>query len=230
MGLPYFSSGYFALAYIPTSWYVFFMSAHTTADKPRGNARQRLLDAALGLIRKQGYAATTVDELCAAAGVTKGAFFHHFEAKEALGVAAAEYWSEITGGFFAGAPYHDYADPLERVLGYVDFRKTLLQGAVPEFTCLVGTMVQETYDSNPAIRDACNASISGHAAKLEDDIAAAIKHYGLKPAWTPRSLALHTQAVLQGAFILAKAKGGAEVAADSVDHLRAYIQLLFQKK
>jgi TetR/AcrR family transcriptional repressor of nem operon len=40
-------------------------------------------------------------------------------------------------------------------------------------------------------------------------------------------LALHTQAVLQGAFILAKATGGAGVAADSIDHLTRYVRLLF---
>ncbi|MEP7330292.1 MAG: TetR/AcrR family transcriptional regulator, partial [Betaproteobacteria bacterium] len=46
-------------------------------------------------------------------------------------------------------------------------------------------------------------------------------------AWTAESLALHTQAVLQGAFILAKAKGGAAVAIESIDHLYRYIELLF---
>jgi TetR/AcrR family transcriptional repressor of nem operon len=55
-------------------------------------------------------------------------------------------------------------------LGYIDFRKGLLKGKVPEFTCLASTMVQETYDSNPAIRDACEASISNHAAKVEADL------------------------------------------------------------
>ncbi|MEO6292178.1 MAG: hypothetical protein ABIO88_06100 [Burkholderiaceae bacterium] len=45
--------------------------------------------------------------------------------------------------------------------------------------------------------------------------------------WTAESLALHTQAVLQGAFILAKAKGSAPIAADSVDHLRRYVEMLF---
>jgi TetR/AcrR family transcriptional repressor of nem operon len=45
---------------------------------------------------------------------------------------------------------------------------------------------------------------------------------------TARSLALHTQAVLQGAFILAKAKGDAAVAAESIDHLRRYLVLLFR--
>lgn len=195
------------------------------AAKP--DARSKLLDAALMIIRTKGYSATSVDELCAAAGVTKGAFFHHFRSKDELAVAAADHWSEITGTLFAGAPYHDHADPLDRVLGYVDLRKALLQGEVPEFTCLVGTMVQEAYASVPAIRDACDRSISGHAATLEADIQAAVDSRGLSPDWSAKSLALYMQAVLQGAFILAKAKGGAAAAADSIDHLRRYLELLF---
>jgi len=195
------------------------------AAKP--DARSKLLDAALSVIRTKGYSATTVDELCAAAGVTKGAFFHHFKSKDALGVAAAEHWSETTDALFAEAPYHGHADPLGRVLGYVAFRKALLQGGVPEFTCLVGTMVQETYETHPAIRDACDRSISGHAETLEADIEAAMRDRRISPEWTAKSLALHTQAVLQGAFILAKAKGGAEIAADSIEHLTQYLRLLF---
>jgi TetR/AcrR family transcriptional repressor of nem operon len=196
--------------------------------QPVGVARQKLLEAALSLVRTKGYAATTVDDICAAAGVTKGAFFHHFRNKEALGIAVADYWSEMTGAFFEAAPYHKYQDPLDRVLGYIDFRKAILTGKVPEFTCLVGTMVQEVYETCPAIRQACDASISGHAAKVEVDIAEAIRRHGIRAKWTAGSLALHTQAVLQGAFILAKAKGGAAVAEESTDHLRRYIELLFQ--
>jgi TetR/AcrR family transcriptional repressor of nem operon len=204
------------------------MSGQTLARQPSASARRKLLDAALSVIRTKGYAATTVDELCAEAGVAKGSFFHHFKNKEALGIAAAEHWSELTGALFAAAPYHHHSDPLDRVLGYLDFRKAILNGSIPEFTCLVGTMVQEVYATSPNIRDACAASIVGHAAKLEADIAAAIKRHGIRGDWTARSLALHTQVVLQGAFILAKAKGSAEIASASVDHLRRYVELLFR--
>ncbi|RDV01337.1 TetR/AcrR family transcriptional regulator [Undibacter mobilis] len=196
-----------------------------TAATP--DARLKLLNAALGVIRTKGYSATTVDELCAAAGVTKGAFFHHFKSKDALGVAVADYWSEQTGALFAKAAYHEFYKPFDRILGYLAYRKALLQGRVPEFTCLVGTMVQETYETAPAIRDACDRSISAHAETLEADIEAAMRERNMKPTWTAKSLALHTQAVLQGAFILAKAKGGAEIAADSIDHLIRYLRLLF---
>jgi TetR/AcrR family transcriptional repressor of nem operon len=191
------------------------------------SAKTKILDAALMVIRAKGYAATAVDDLCAASDVTKGAFFHHFKSKDDLAVAAVEHWSKVTGELFEAAPYHRHADPLQRVLGYLEFRKQLLTGDVAEFTCLVGTMVQETFESSPAIRAACDASISGHAAKIETDIAEAMQQRGLRGEWTAKSLALHTQAVLQGAFILAKAKDDAKIAAASIDHLRRYIELLF---
>ena len=191
------------------------------------SAKTKILDAALMVIRAKGYAATTVDDLCAASDVTKGAFFHHFKSKDDLAVAAVEHWSKVTGELFEAAPYHRHADSLKRVLGYLEFRKQLLTGDVAEFTCLVGTMVQETFESSPAIRAACDASISGHAAKIETDIAEAMQQRGLRAQWTAKSLALHTQAVLQGAFILAKAKDDAKIAAASIDHLRRYIECLF---
>ena len=196
------------------------------SDKP--SAKNKLLDAALRVIRAKGYAATTVDDLCAAAGVTKGAFFHHFAGKEALAVAAVDYWSQTTGALFAAAPYCAHADPLDRVLGYIDFRKALLKGRTPEFTCLVGTMVQEIYETHPAIREAAERSIRQHAARVEADIAEAMRGHAMRVGWSAESLALHIQAVLQGAFVLAKASGGPEVAADSIDHLRRYVEFLFQ--
>ena len=195
---------------------------------PRPGAREKLLDAAFALIREKGYSATSVDELCAKARVTKGAFFHHFDSKVALAVAAANRWSEVSTTLFQTAPYHKHRDPLDRVLGYLDFRKALLKGDVAEFTCLAGTMVQEVYETHAEIREACEASICGQAATLTADIAEAMKLYGVRAKCSPQSLALHTQAVLQGAFVLAKATGGAAIAAASVDHLRRYIELLFE--
>lgn len=206
------------------------MNASRTTVSPPVGAREKLLDAALRLIRQRGYGATSIDALCADVGVTKGAFFHHFKSKEALGVAAAAYWSQTTDQLFAGAPYHDHSDPLDRVLAYIDFRTELLDGPLEAITCLVGTMVQESYQSSDAIRAACNASISGHAATLEADIAEAAEKYGIVDNVQPASLALHTQAVLQGAFILAKAKGDSSIARESTAHLKRYIEMLFSKK
>jgi TetR/AcrR family transcriptional regulator, transcriptional repressor for nem operon len=197
----------------------------TIAFKPE-NARTKLLNAALSVVRAKGYSATSVDDLCATAGVSKGSFFHNFPTKEALGVEAIKYWSDTTGQLFETAAYHQHADPLERVLGYIDLRLALIDGPVEAFTCLAGTMVQEAYGSSVAIRAACDASISGHAQKLENDISEALATRGITHVTAP-SLALHTQAVLQGAFILAKARNGPDAARESVAHLKRYFEMLF---
>lgn len=198
-------------------------------DQDKKPSRELLLEAATELIRTHGYTSTTVDDLCEKAGVSKGTFFHNFSSKEDLGVAAANRWSEMTSAFFLTAPYHQHKDPLERVLGYVKFRRDILRGDLPEFTCLVGTMVQEVYTSHPKINQACFNSISNHAKAVEKDIEEAKKLHAPKASWTSSSLALHTQAVLQGAFILAKASGDVKLAEESIDHLENYIHLLFKK-
>ena len=69
---------------------------------------------------------------------------------------------------------------------------------------------------------------SDHAAKVEAELKEAMQFYRLYADWSAESLALHTQAVLQGAFILAKVNGGAAIAAESIDHLRRYVELLFK--
>lgn len=196
-------------------------------NKRKAEARTKLLEAARSVIRTKGYSATSVDDLCRAAGVTKGAFFHHFKTKDDLAVAAADFWSQTTGALFKGAPYHEHEDPLDRVLGYLAFRRALIAGAVPEFTCLVGTMTQEVFDTSPAIREACADSICGHAGTLVADISEAADRRGVTLPCSVESLALHTQAVIQGGFILAKACNDPQQAVDSIDHLTRYVRFLF---
>jgi TetR/AcrR family transcriptional repressor of nem operon len=190
-------------------------------------SKTKLLDATVRLVRTKGYAATRIEDVCAEAGVTKGSFFHHFKGKEELALTALAYWEENAAAFFAGAPYHEAADPLDRLLAYVDFRKAILQGDLPEFTCLVGTIVQETYRTHPEMSAACERNFVTHCGPLQADIEAAIEAYGITGDWTAESLSLHMQSVIQGGFILAKAKGNASAAADSLDHLRRYLELLF---
>jgi len=194
-----------------------------TTRTERGTARTKLLDAAVDVIRAKGFSATSVDDLCIAAGVTKGAFFHHFDTKEALGVAAAHHWSDTTGAMFAAAEYHDVAAPAERVLGYVDLRRSLIGDGAASHTCLVGTMSQEVFDTSPSIREACAESILGHAGTLEADIDAALGDTARSNGVTAAGLAVHTQVVLQGAFVVSKAADDPSVVLDSLDHLRRYL-------
>lgn len=198
--------------------------ATSTATPAKTSGKTKLLEAALTVIRTKGYGAATVDEICRAAGVSKGSFFHYFADKEALAIAAAQHFSDRAAASFGAAPYRDEPDPRERVLRYVDLRAALLRGEFANFTCLLGTMVQETYATHPAIRAACDEHIRIHADDVAQDLDAAKCAYAPDAPWTAQSMALFTQAVIQGAFILAKAHDDPAVGADCIAHLRRYLE------
>src|SRR4030042_2782332 len=62
--------------------------------------RDNILDAATQLFSRNGYDATGVAEICAAAGVSKGAFYHHFPTKQAIFMELLNaYLNNIEAGF-----------------------------------------------------------------------------------------------------------------------------------
>lgn len=189
----------------------------------KADSRGRMIEVAIGAFRQKGYSDTTVDDICAAAGVSKGSFFHHFKSKEDLALASIDHWNAFTGAVFDGAAYQQLDDPLDRVLGYVDFRIAILEREVSEFTCLLGTLVQETYLSHPTLRQACDAGMSSHVAMLASDLEAARRLYAPDATWSGESVGYFIQSVLQGSFIFAKAKGGADIARSNLELLRRFL-------
>lgn len=184
------------------------------------NSRERLLSAAIDVIRTKGYAATRVDDIAAAAGVTKGSFFHHFSSKEACARAAAIHWSAQSEAAFAGVVRRDPESPAARVLAYINFRISLLAGPVAKYACYVGTVLQEVHDTHPELAADSAASLLGQAALLEEDLAAALG-IGVTEA---HELAVHIEATIQGALLVAKAEGGSQGARASLGHLRRYLE------
>ena len=183
----------------------------------------------LHVIRTKGYSATRIEDICEAAGLTKGSFFHHFDSKEGLALAAADYWIERTKRSFASAPYRDHADPLDRLLAYVDFRKAMLRA-----NCPTSPAWREPWCRRSTTRiRRCARPVTGASAATRQLWCPTSKRPCASAAsqaeWTAESLALYMQATIQGAFILAKAKHSREVAAACIDHLRRYIELLFNQ-
>ena len=158
--------------------------------------------------------------------MTKGAFFHHFASKEALGVALIDDWTAMTGAMFASHPYNFKDDPLDRVFAYIDLRRELLGQPVTEFSCVAGTTVQEAFETSPPIRAAAERSIRSGFNHVLPHLQAALEAHPV-PGVTAEGLAQQVQVAVQGGIILAKALNSATPAREAFDHLERYLRLLF---
>ena len=56
-------------------------------------SREKILQSAVQLFLGEGYEATSVNDICKHAGVSKGSFYHYFETKQVLFLSLMENWS-----------------------------------------------------------------------------------------------------------------------------------------
>jgi len=157
----------------------------------------------------------------AAAGLTKGSFFHHFTGKDDLAETTAKAWATGTNAFFNAADFTRHARPYDRVMGYIALRKALLTGPIPAFSCYAGTVVGETYAAGGPVFTAAAAAVTGHIALITPHIAAALIEAG-KPPTRADALSNLLQCTVQGAIILAQTTGSPAAALTCFDEIERY--------
>ena len=190
--------------------------------------KHKLLEAALQLMLVKGFPATTLDEICEQAGVTKGSFFHYFADKEEIGAAVLDHF--VTGRIQAvqGAPFHRLSDPLKRVYGYIDFMIKMSRETSAMPSCLLGNFAQDISDTHPQLRARCGRHFDQWAQMMKRDMDAAKARYAPKAVFDTQSLAEHFIAVLEGALILVKAKQDRKIFEKQLRHYKSYLQSLFE--
>jgi TetR/AcrR family transcriptional repressor of nem operon len=186
-----------------------------------------LLEAAQTLLLRQGFAATTVDQICAAAGLTKGSFFHYFKSKDALGEAVVEYFYAQQREQFARAGFLRLTDPLARLHGLLDFTAQSVTGDEKTQSCLLGNLSQELSHTHPRIRRKCEACFAGLSGAVAETLRQAKKQYRPKVDFDPESVATLFLSLFQGSRILAKARQDARPIVEGLGHFRAYVEQLF---
>jgi TetR/AcrR family transcriptional repressor of nem operon len=194
------------------------------------DARARLLASGRTLMLTRGFTRTSVDEICAEAGLTKGSFFHHFRTKDEFGEAVLDHHWESTQAVLESAPFAELADPLERLHGYLDLFVALAADESVVKSCLFGNLSQELAPTHPGLRAACDAGFSRWAGQIASDLDEAKRLHAPRADFDSVGLAEHFIAIYEGSLVLAKAKGDAQVLADNVEHFRAYIDSLFERR
>jgi TetR/AcrR family transcriptional regulator, transcriptional repressor for nem operon len=203
------------------------MAKASKPSKP-SKTKDKLLEAAQDLFLSQGFAATSVDQICRKAKVTKGGFFHYFKSKDDLG-------KEVLNGFCSAAQKvmqqagccERCPDPLDRVFANLDCVTQYSKGDYKG--CLIAAFSQEMSGSHPEIQAMCADSLKGWAKMIRIDLELAQKKYAPKARLDIQSLADHCVAVVEGAQVVAKATHNPPVIEKNVEHLKRYLEMLFKK-
>ncbi len=205
---------------IPTGRYGVNMSKNTSSS-----AREKLVVAATLLIRKHGYASTTVDHICSEAGVTKGAFFHYFKSKEAIGESCLCQWDDF------GAMLDEQTtaaietdDPVKKATGFMDGIIALFNDPNLLKSCLAGTIAHEVTESNPALREATHKCFTNAELRFASMLHEACRGQGIE--LDTASLASLWIATMQGSLTLGKASGDQTVVASNLQQVKDYITVL----
>ena len=190
--------------------------------RPRGPARDQLLEAAQRLLLERGYEAAALDDVCTRAGVTKGGLFYHFQSKEQLAAAAIErFYDQLvrTAQEAMGAP----ADPDQLLWRSLDATVTLLGNPLLAQGCLLGAMALETPQTHPAVAVAAQTALGDWKVTLTELIAAAARHRGVSV--DAGALADGLLAAIEGGLLLDRDKPTNPAAVGAVTHFGHYLKL-----
>jgi TetR/AcrR family transcriptional repressor of nem operon len=170
------------------------------------DARQKILTAAQALIELRGYSALGVAEICKAAGVPKGSFYHFFESKEALALAVIDQhwavqlrdWTRVLSG---------EAEPLQRLRQL--FAETAAaqragqQSCGTVSGCLFGNLSLELSNQTEAIRDRLQQIFEAQVGLVDEVVTEAVAA-GAADVPDTREAARSVVAQLEGQVLFAK--------------------------
>jgi len=188
----------------------------------RPNAKNKLTEAALQLMVGQGYSATTVDEICEEAGVSKGSFYHFFSTKEDLGVEALGAYYKKGMQVMTG-PFLQCEDPVERAYAFLDHTEAVAKDLWSR-GCLLGTFAVDLSESHPRIAQ----QVSGLFNQMEEAISGIFVPFGSEDGNdgrpTAKTIASHFLAVVEGSIVMARAHGDLDLIIRGLRHFRIYLR------
>lgn len=189
--------------------------------------RRRLIAAAVRLILRQGFAATGVGQICAEAGVTKGAFFHHFAGKEALALAVIRAWGAHGTTLYTAAWADPDADPLDQLHALLDIMAGFTRRPGQPCVCAIGNLAQELSATHPEIRRACAEELGVWTENARRLLAAAKARHRPAAGFDPAEVAWFLNSLWQGSMLVAKTGPGARLITDNLRLARAWLDSLF---
>jgi TetR/AcrR family transcriptional regulator, transcriptional repressor for nem operon len=202
-------------------------SAAATAarGRPKGRSKEKLVRAARDLMLARGYPSTSVDDIIAAAGVSKGSFYHHFDSKEDLALAAMHQFLADGAALMMEGSFRNIAAPKERAIAFLKHVESVAM-RLWHHGCLLVMFSVELAGTSARVRDETSAVLRG----LIDQVAAIVrpltKDGGGSVKMTARALANMYLAVIDGSLVYARATGDSRSIAANLKTFRLQVEAM----
>ncbi|HEX6679831.1 MAG TPA: TetR/AcrR family transcriptional regulator [Gaiellaceae bacterium] len=198
------------------------------ADAPRtarGRAtRERIVTAAAALIRRQGIAATSLDDVIEGAGVSKSQLYLYFGDRAALLREVVTYNAELV--LTTQEPHLGALDSWKAIRAWLDALVELQKAGGARGGCAIGSLVGQLAETDEQARHLLATSFARWEEPLRNGLISMQERGKLHASASPDRLATATLAAIQGGLVLTQSRRDPDQLAIAVDaayeHLRSH--------
>lgn len=188
--------------------------------------RETILRAAFCEIHRNGYQAASLANILASTGLTKGALYHHFRAKHALGLAVIDevVASDLERSVFR--PLRESDDPLTTLLSIIDAKKKAATKTSVTLGCPLNNLMNEMSALDPQFNARLDATMSAWRRSVAGALDLAKRQSKLKSAVDCEAAALFIVSAWEGCVTLAKSRRSVTTYRKCMTELGRYIATL----
>lgn len=189
------------------------------------------MDAAQALILDHGFGGSTVDSIIDLAGVSKGAFFHHFSSKADFGKELVQRYADEDAEHLEQTLLKAEKlsnDPLQQILIFVKLFEQEIEALEEPFPgCLFASYLQqsELFDQN--ILDIIRESLLLWRTRVLNKLKKIEQKYPSRQDVELESLADMLMVIFEGSFVLSQSMNENKIIARQLSNYHTYLQLLF---
>ena len=195
--------------------------------------RARIMDAAQAMILDHGYGGMSVDQLINSLGLTKGAFFHHFNSKGDLAKTLIQRYADQGIDVFKetmGRARKLSDDPLQQLLIVIGLYEEIFEGLEEPYEgCLLASYVYELQQFDDDMRPIINTEFLHWRKELTVLFEQICKRYPPRAEFDTVALADMFTSTFEGAFVLSKALQEPAITAQQLRLYKTFVEILFRQ-
>jgi AcrR family transcriptional regulator len=190
--------------------------------------RDRIVEAAAGLMFRQGVAGTTTEQVQEAAGVSASQIFHYFSDKRALVRAVIAYQTEAV--LTAQQPLLARLDSMDALLAWADQYVSIEEQLKYEGGCPLGSLGGELAETDAAARQDVERGFARWEQAIRDGLRAMYARGDLRRSADPDALALALLTALQGGLLMTQIRRDPAPLRTVLDAVLAHIENLTPRR